>query len=102
MSIDPRIVFWFGVWTSILLGLATGSVHLPNTFSKDVADGILSWAAFMGWVNTMILTAATGYSSNRAGPMVGAPPSTQSIVKVLLVAFALSFLVATGSATAGL
>jgi hypothetical protein len=94
MSIDPRLVFWFGVWTSVLLGLATGAVHLPNTFSKEMAEAITSWAAFLGWMNTIFLTAASGYSSPRPGPLVGPPPSTTTVVKVLLVAFALSFLVA--------
>ncbi len=73
MQIDPKITFWIGVYTSILLGIATGAVHLPSTIAAGVASEITSWCAFCGWVNTVILTALSGYSSSNSGPLVNKP-----------------------------
>ena len=90
MSIDPKIALWFGVWTWLLLGIANGSGHLPTTFSKEIADQIISWAAFLGWINTGILTAANGYSYNRAGPLAGVPAAVaKPIIIVAIVVWAL-------------
>lgn len=87
MTIDPRIAFWFGVWTFLLLGLANGSGHLPSTFSKETADQIISWAGFLAWINSGVLTAASGYSSSRTGPMVNAviPPGTKAAIILAIV-----------------
>jgi hypothetical protein len=70
MQIDPKITFWLGVYTSILLGIATGAVHLPTNLPVILVQDITSWAAFLGWINTVILTAMSGYSSHNAGPLV--------------------------------
>jgi hypothetical protein len=70
MQIDPKVTFWFGVFTSLLLGVATGAVHLPATVPAPWAEDITSWCAFLLWINTTILTAMTGYSSSRSGPLV--------------------------------
>jgi hypothetical protein len=94
MSIDPKIAFWFGVWTWLLLGIANGSGHLPTSFSKQVADQIISWAAFLGWMNTGILTAASGYSANRAGPLAGVPAA--AVKPIIIIAIAVWSLFALG------
>jgi hypothetical protein len=70
MQIDPKITFWLGVYTSILLGVATGAVHLPSTIPAHIAADITSWSAFLGWISTVILTAMSGYSSKNTGPLV--------------------------------
>jgi hypothetical protein len=55
----------------------------------------------LGAINSTILTAASGYSSNKTGPMVNATTDvTKAIVKVLIVAFAVSMFLAGGSAQA--
>jgi hypothetical protein len=85
MSIDPKTAFWFGVWTWLLLGIANGSGHLPTTFSRETADQIISWAAFLGWMNTGILTAASGYSANRAGPLAGLPAAAAKPIIIIAI-----------------
>lgn len=101
MQIDPKYSFWFGVYTSILLGLATGAVNLPSTISHDLATQITGWCAFFGWINSVILTAMNGYSSNKSGPLTSIlPPAPTTVVKVLIAAFALSFLLAASPAMA--
>lgn len=73
MQVDPKIAFWFGVWTFILQGLANGSGHLPNTFSPTIQTSIISWCAFFAWINTGVMTAFAGYSSQLRGPLVSQP-----------------------------
>lgn len=100
MQIDPKYSFWFGVWTSILLGLATGAVNLPSTIPHEVAAQITGWCAFFGWINSVILTAMNGYSSNKAGPLTAIAPTPSTIAKLLLMGLALSFLLAAPPASA--
>lgn len=101
MQIDPKYSFWFGVFTSILLGLATGAVNLPSSIPHDIATQITGWCAFFGWINSVILTALNGYSSSKSGPLTAIPaPAPTTIAKVLIVAFALSFLLAGAPANA--
>lgn len=102
MSLDPRIAFWFGVWTSILLMVASaGTSFFAGALPAMVIPIIVKWCAILGTVNSTILTAASGYSSNKAGPMVSVPViSTSGVAKVLIAAFAISMFLAGGSAQA--
>lgn len=85
MTIDPRIAFWFGVWTSVLLLVASGTVNLTGALPDLWVPVITKWCAILGAINSTILTAASGYSSNKSGPMVSIPALT--VVKILLIAF---------------
>lgn len=101
MSIDPRFAFYFGVWTSVLLLVASGTINFTGALPELWVPIVTKWCGILGAINSTILTAASGYSSSKPGPMVNLPASvTQPAVKILLVAFALSFLVAGGSAQA--
>lgn len=101
MTIDPRITFWFGAWTSVLLLVASGTINFTGALPELWVPVVTKWCGILGAINSTILTAASGYSSNKSGPMVSTPMSfTPTIVKVLLVAFALSFLVASNQAQA--
>lgn len=59
--INPRYSFWFGVWTTILLLVASGTVSLTNVFPDAWVPMIKAWAALHG------------YSGAQPGPMVDAP-----------------------------
>jgi hypothetical protein len=101
MTIDPRIAFWFGVWTSILLLIASGTISFEGALPSLYVPLITKWCAILGAINSTILTAASGYSSNRQGPMVTVPASlTGPVVKILIAAFALSMFLAGNPADA--
>ncbi len=72
-QVDPKLTFWFGVLTSILLGVGSNAVHLPAGISPEIASEITSWCSFFGWINTMILTAGSGLSGPKSGPLVPGP-----------------------------
>lgn len=103
MTIDPWIAFWFGVWTNILILVAGyGFDHAPAAIALYAPTA--QWiSGFIAQINGIILTAMMGLSSNKVGPLVSVPalpPVTPTIVKILLVAFTLSFLVAGSPAMA--
>jgi hypothetical protein len=103
MQIDPKLSFYFGVWTSILLMIASAGVNFfDGALPAAYIPIIVKWCSILGTINSAILTAASGYSSNKFGPMVSAPiaPTAQAVVKVLLVAFALSMFLAGNPAMA--
>jgi hypothetical protein len=101
MTIDPRIAFWFGVWTSVLLLVASGTINFTGALPDVYVPIITKWCAILGAINSTILTAATGYSGNKAGPLVSAPlPPAATVAKILIVAFVLSALLGSGSAQA--
>lgn len=100
-QVDPKFTFWFGVWTNILILIAGyGVQHAPAYVALYAPD--VQWFAGLGaQVNGLVLTALAGISSSKAGPFVNVPTITpQSIAKVIIFAFAVSFLLAGSSAQA--
>ena len=97
MTIDPRVSFWFGVLTSVLLMISNaGTSFFSGALPVDWIPFIVKSCSILGMVNSCILTAANGYSGPNLGPLVKPPSSlTNTVVKILLIAFALSFLMAT-------
>jgi hypothetical protein len=91
--------FWFGVWTSILLLGACGTISFTDWFSPEVASKIAKACAALAAINNVVLTAAKyrGYLDAKTAAIV---PIAATVAKVLIAAFALSFLVANGSAMA--
>lgn len=73
MQIDPKATFWFGVWTSILLLIASVGVdHAPAEIAQYAPD--VQWVCGVLYkVNSVVLTALAGVSSNAAGPFVSVP-----------------------------
>lgn len=69
MSVNPKFSFWFGVWTSILLLIASGSVKLTNVFPDQWIPYVTGWSMFLGAMNSVVLTALHGLSSDIAGPL---------------------------------
>jgi hypothetical protein len=101
-QIDPKFTFWFGVWTNILLLIAgLGIDHAPAVIAQYAPD--VQWVCGVFYkINFAILTALTGLSSNRPGPFITVPPPSiiPTIVKILIVAFALSALLGAPSVQA--
>jgi hypothetical protein len=92
--------YWFGVWTSVLLMIAAvGTSFFEGALPAAYLPMIIKWCAIFGAVNSTVLTAAKrrGYLDSKAA---AALPDASTVFKILLVAFALSFLVAGGSAQA--
>lgn len=74
MKIDPKVTFVLGIITTICLAIGQGTIHLTNLVPMDSIPYITSWAGAISTINSIILTALAGYSSNRSGPL--APPPT--------------------------
>lgn len=101
MAIDPRVAFYFGVWTSVLLLVASGTINFTGALPDLWVPIVTKWCAILGAVNSTILTAASGYSSNKSGPMVNVPVNpAMTVVKILIAAFVLSMFLAVPSAQA--
>lgn len=101
-GIDPKSIFWFGVWTNILTLIAGyGVEHAPSVVVQYAPT--VQWLAALGaQANSIILTALVGASSTKAGPFIKIPDGfTPTIVKLLLIAFLpLALLANSGSANA--
>lgn len=94
MTIDPKVTFYFGVWTSVLLMIASaGTNFFAGALPADWIPFIVKWCSILGTVNSCVLTAANGYSGPNAGPLVKVPNIPQTIARILIFAFAVSFLV---------
>jgi hypothetical protein len=101
-DIDPKWGAYLGLAVIIEQGIGHGTVSLTNLIPADWAPYVTSWANFLAFVGTSIMTYQAAVSAPNAGPLVNVPtpPVTPTIVKVLLVALALSFLLAVPSAQA--
>lgn len=98
-QIDPKIPFWFGVWTSILMVIAQGTIKFPGV-PAEYATMISGYAFDFATINGIILTAMTGISSAARGPLVGAaiPPAAKMAIAFFAIGVALTML--TSPATA--
>jgi hypothetical protein len=73
MKIPPKLAFVVGLWTSILLAIGSGTVTLPLGIPHDWIDYVKSWCVFWGLINSMVLTAAAGWSAPMGGPLAKPP-----------------------------
>lgn len=73
MQVDPKVTFWFGVWTSVLLLVAsTGVDHAPVLVAQYAPD--VQWVCGVLYkVNSVVMTALAGVSSSASGPLVSVP-----------------------------
>lgn len=73
MQVDPKITFWFGVWTNVLMLTASlGVEHAPALIAQYAPD--VQWLCMACYkVNSVVLTALTGLSSNAPGVFVSPP-----------------------------
>lgn len=49
-------LFFFGVATTILTGVAGGTVHLTDMLPEKYIKPVTAWAAFFAFANSAILT----------------------------------------------
>lgn len=74
MKIDPVITFWISLITTIAQGVATGTVHLTGLVPEMYLPIVTGWLGLIVFINMSFLTALSGFSSNKSGPL--APPPT--------------------------
>lgn len=94
-KVDPKFAFWFGVWTTFLMFLASFGIDHAPSYIAQYAPDVQWFANFFAKSNTVILTCFAGLSSSQFGPLVGSnPPSgiPPMIVRILITAFVLSLL----------
>lgn len=98
-QIDPKFTFWFGVWTNVLLLIASLGVDQAPHVVAQYAPTVQWFCMALYKINNAVLTGLVGLSSTQAGPLIKVP-SLPTIVKILILAFAVSLLVGSGSAQA--
>lgn len=86
-QIDPKYVFWFGVWTNVLMLVATLGVDQAPPLVAQYAPTVQWVCGFFYKVNSVLLTAASGFSSNKTGPLVSVP-----VKAIIIVAFVIGAL----------
>jgi hypothetical protein len=74
MKVDPNFTFWLGVGTTIAQGVASGTVHLSGLVPADWIAPITGWLGLTVFINMTVLTALSGFSTAKPGPL--APPPT--------------------------
>lgn len=84
MKIDPAFTFWFGVVTTIMQGVAGGTVHLTGLIPADAIPVITGWLGLFVFINMTVLTALNGFSSVKPGVL--APPPTVAEAREVMVA----------------
>lgn len=82
-KIDPRFAFIFGIVTTILQGVTSGTVHLSGLIPESAIPYATSWIGFIVFVNMTIMTAFAGLSSAKSGPL--APPPTIPEARAVMV-----------------
>jgi hypothetical protein len=74
MKVDPATLFWISLCTTILQGITSGTVHLTGLIPMEYIPTVTAWIGLFVFVNMSFLTALSGFSSNKSGPL--APPPT--------------------------
>jgi hypothetical protein len=100
-GVDPKWMVLLGVLINIEKGIGQGAVSLTNMIPESWIPHVLAWSNGLAWFGLVLMTGLAALSSNMPGPLVNVPaPSTATVVKILLAAFVLSFLVLPGQAMA--
>ena len=71
MQVDPKITFWLGVIVTIATGVGGGTVHLTHMIPDAWIPAVTSWNAFIAFAGSGLLTALSGISSAKSGPLTG-------------------------------
>lgn len=101
-GIDPKYIMWIGLAVSIEQAIGHGTVSLTNIVPASWAPYVTSWCNLLAFIGTAIMTYQAAVSGPQTGPMltIDPPKVTPTIVKVLIFAFAVSFLMAGNAAMA--
>lgn len=70
MTVDPKVTFILGIIVTIAVGIGGGSVQLTHAIPADVIPVVQAWNNIIGFAGTAVLTALSGMSSNKSGPLV--------------------------------
>jgi hypothetical protein len=97
-GIDPKWAMYLGLLVTIEQAIGHGTVSLTNLVPEAWAPYITSWCNFLAFVGTAIMTYQAAVSAPVPGPAANTPIAPTTVANVLLVAFALSFLLAGGDA----
>lgn len=82
MKVDPVVLFWVSLITTVGQGVTSGAVHLTNIVPPYMIPTVTSWIGLIVFVNMAFLTAMAGFSSNKSGPL--APPPTVPEAKQIM------------------
>jgi hypothetical protein len=102
-GIDPKYIMWLGLAVTIEQAIGHGTVSLTNIIPASWAPYVTAWCNLLAFIGTSIMTYQAAVSGPQTGPLIKLPdfpPVTPTVVKILIVTFALSFLVAGGPANA--
>jgi hypothetical protein len=72
-QVDPKFTFWFGVWTTVLVTVASLSIdHAPALIAQYAPD--VQWICMAAYkVNNAVLVLLIGLSSDKTGPFISVP-----------------------------
>ena len=94
-GIDPKYIMWLGFLIYLEKGVGQGAISLTNMIPESWIPHVLAWCNGLAWGGVGLMTTLAAFSSNATGPLIKDPPTiTPAVVKVLLISFAVSFLVA--------
>jgi hypothetical protein len=86
VSIDPKYVTYFGVWTSILMGIAAiGPSFFEGAIPAFLIPIVLKWCAIFAFVNNCILTGGSGFSSSKPGPWANVPAAAAKPIIIIAI-----------------
>lgn len=75
---DPKWVFYLGIAVTIETAIGQGSVSLTNVVPASWAPYIVGWCSLLAFIGTAVMTALSGYSSARPGPLTDFPAAAVS------------------------
>jgi hypothetical protein len=93
-GIDPKWGAYLGLAVIIEQGIGHGTVSLTNLIPADWAPYVTSWANFLAFVGTSIMTYQAAVSGPQKGPLVDtpiAPLAKPVIILAVLIAGLLAF-----------
>lgn len=107
VGVDPKWIVMLAWLVGVQKGIGQGAISLTNMIPESWIPHVIAWNNGLAWLGVGLMGLLAALSSSSAGPLISVPnialPSvdaTKTVAKILLVAFALSFLVAGGSAQA--
>jgi len=74
MKVNPVVIFWISLCTTVAQGIASGTVHLSGLVPAEWIPYVTGWLGLIVFANMSFLTALNGFASNKSGPL--APPPT--------------------------
>ena len=78
MKVSPVVTFWISLVTTILQGFATGTVHLTGLVPVEYIPTVTAWIGLCVFINMSFLTALSGFSSNKSGPLAPSPTISEA------------------------